>query len=78
MYQTIELLNYPSLLRPEQVVSIAGIYNRLITFDRAINLKNHFKPVYNIDYRAGHIGILMEYKSIIKTLFEILRNWEGN
>lgn len=78
MYQTIELLNYPSLLMPEQVVSIAGIYDRLITFNRVINLKNHFKPVYNINYRAGHIGILMEYKYVIKRFFEILREMEGN
>lgn len=78
MYQTIELLNYPSLLKPEQVVSIAGIYDRLITFDRANNLKKHFKPVYNINYRAGHIGILVESKYVVRAFFKILKNMKGN
>jgi len=71
-YQAIELLDYPSVLKPNQVLSVAGIYDKLITYNRVEKLRQHFKPTYIINYNAGHIGILFEANKVLTKFIKII------
>ncbi|GMQ63599.1 alpha/beta hydrolase family protein [Vallitalea maricola] len=72
LYDPIELLKYNPIIPKEKVVSVAGFNDRLVTYERVEELRNLFKSQYNIDYKSGHIGLLLEWKVVMKPLLKII------
>jgi len=74
LYSPIELLNYKPLVPPEKVVSIAGLYDKLIRFEDVKKLRHLYKSSYNINYFAGHIGLLFETKKVKIEVMSVIDN----
>jgi hypothetical protein len=72
LFEPIELSNYQSILPSEKVISIAGLYDKLIAFEDVEMLRCFFNGVYNINYSAGHRGIIFEMKKIKMRIMKII------
>ncbi|QUI21809.1 alpha/beta hydrolase family protein [Vallitalea pronyensis] len=72
LYDPIELLNYKPLIPKNKVVSIAGLHDRLITYERVSDLRDFYMSEYPIDYKSGHMGLLFEWKTVMESLFPIM------
>ena len=64
LYEHIDLLKYQPVVPPEKVISIAGLYDKLIDMEDVEQLRRFFKSSHNINYSAGHKGILFEIKKL--------------
>ncbi|MBM7540746.1 alpha/beta hydrolase family protein [Amphibacillus cookii] len=76
LYRPIELLDYTSVIPSEKVISIGGKYDKLIRFKRVQELREFFKSKHNINYSAGHIGLLFELRKVKEAFIRILNSEE--
>ncbi|MPW27212.1 hypothetical protein GC105_15695 [Alkalibaculum sp. M08DMB] len=72
LYTQLELIKYKPVIPPEKVVSIAGAYDKLITLERVNTLREFYKSKFNITYRSGHIGLLIEWKNVMNQIVIII------
>lgn len=72
LYEPIDLLNYKPIVPPEKVISIAGLFDKLIDLEDVEELRRFYKNSNNIDYTAGHKGILFEINKIKVEVMKVI------
>lgn len=72
LYSPLQLTHYHPTVSPEQIVSIGGIYDKLVKFDTVKELRQRFNCLYEIDYEAGHIGLISEMNSVKEKVINIM------
>ena len=75
LYMPIELTKYKPIVPGEKVISIAGTGDKLITYDKAMKLRDFYHCKCCIDYQAGHMGLAFEHKAVLSELMKTLKEW---
>ncbi|QOR35100.1 hypothetical protein IMX26_16830 [Clostridium sp. 'deep sea'] len=74
LYEPLNLLKHKPAVKGSKVVSVAGKYDKLINYNTVLKLRKFFNSKYNIDYKAGHIGFLLEAKPVLSKLIDAIEH----
>jgi pimeloyl-ACP methyl ester carboxylesterase len=72
-YRVISLERFKPVIEGERVITVHGVYDRLISQEQARELIQYFNAKHPIFYRGGHLSIMLQSGSISKVIVKHLR-----
>lgn len=71
---TIEPSNWKPLVKKENILLIAGLYDQYIEFDDSLKLQESWNNPQLLTYHCGHSGIVVKRKKISVDVLQFLNH----
>ena len=76
-HDPISLTRFSPTAHGEKIITVNGVYDRLIPIESATCLARHFKVKHRVLYRGSHLTLLFQSRSVTKVIARRLREILG-